>query len=176
MKKYLLFFALFGVVALLSSMLTPAEKIGYCNVEYIMAYYPANQQAQQSLANFRADLKSQMEGKYQVFQSKVEEMNKLTESDPARAEALQLELQKLQSEIVTMEADSKTQIAKKEQDLFDPVFANVQQAIDQVAAVNGFSFILNSSDGATSIVLHAPEANNVNNLILKSLGAPIPGE
>ena len=159
-------------------MLSPSEKIGYCNVEYILANYPATAKAEQDIVAYEAQLAEELKAKYVEFQAAFADFEKMTQdgnATEAQLQAKQAQLKQLENGISTFQKEAEQKVQQKQADLYNPIYDDLDKAIKTVADVNGFSFILNASDGGTSIVLHAPDANNLNNLVLKSLGAAIPG-
>ena len=51
-----------------------------------------------------------------------------------------------------------------------PVYAQIDKAIKDIALENHFSFILNEQVGESDIVIYADEKLNISELVLKRLG------
>ena len=70
-------------------------------------------------------------------------------------------------ELQKMEVDMSKKLDAKRQELFEPINAKVQAAIDAVASENGFTYILDLGSGS---VLFSKPANDLTTLVLNKLG------
>ncbi|MCP3860498.1 MAG: OmpH family outer membrane protein, partial [Phycisphaeraceae bacterium] len=75
------------------------------------------------------------------------------------------------AEIQRQMAESGNRLAAKQAELIEPIRAKMQETIATVAEQEGYSYVLNSVDGAgTSIVLYGPEDRNLTMKIAEALG------
>lgn len=93
-----------------------------------------------------------------------------TTSDVIRADK-ERELQTMQESLQKFQQDAQASIAKKQNDLMQPVYTKVGKAIEEVAKENGYSFILNPQIGPGSdILLYSDEKYDISDLVLKKMG------
>lgn len=69
------------------------------------------------------------------------------------------ELRDFQNRISTFEAAADQELQNKQQEIFQPIIDKAQNAIQQVAEENGFTYVLDTSLG---IVLYFPEDESFN--------------
>ena len=151
-------------------------KIGYTNVEAIVGQLPEAKQIETDLKTYKTQLDNQLQTKVKDFQAKYEAYQKggSLMSDVVKQDK-ERELQDMNGQIEEFQKNAETSMAKKQEALLKPVLDKVQKAIDDVANENGFSYIFNSDGGmGLSIILHAPEKDDVTPLVLKKMGVTIP--
>lgn len=151
-------------------------KIGYTNVEAIIGQLPESKQIQADLETYKTQLSNQLQQKSKEFQEKYEayEKGKAMMSELVRKDK-ETELQFMNGQIEEFQKNAEASMQKKQETLLQPVLTKVQKAIDDVANENGYSYIFNSDGGmGLSIILHAPEKDDVTSLILKKMGVVIP--
>jgi outer membrane protein len=152
-------------------------KIGYTNVEYILALMPESKQIESDLKAYSTQLETQLQTKYKEYQTKGETYQKgaATMTDVIRADK-EKELMNLQSSIEEFQKNAEASLQKKQQTLLEPAYKKMQKAIDDVAKENNITYIFNSDAGygTNAILLHAPESDNVSDLVLKKMGVTPP--
>ena len=150
-------------------------KIGYCNVDYVLAYLPDTKQAESSLKTYKTQLDNQLQGKIKDFQARYQAYEKGQSTMPPAIKAdKEKELQDLNAQIEAFSQNAEVDLQKKQVALMQPVFDKINKAIENVAKENGYAYVLNANSGGVSIVLYAPEENNVSNLVLKKMGVTPP--
>ena len=173
MKKIVL--GILVVLSMGSTLLAQKGKIGYCNVDYILAYLPDTKEAESSLKTYQAQLDNQYQAKLKDFQTKYQAYEKGQATMPASIKAdKEKELQDLNARIESFSRNAEADLQKKQVELMQPIFDKINNAIENVAKENGYEYILNANSSGVSIVLYAPEQNNVSNLVLKKLGVTPP--
>jgi outer membrane protein len=81
------------------------------------------------------------------------------------------ELASLQENLEKFQRDAQASMQKKQNDLINPVFAKVGEAIQMVAAEQGYSYILNPRMvGGGDLLLFTDEKYNISGLVLQKLG------
>jgi outer membrane protein len=180
MNKVKFFLAAVCMVAMsvVSNAQTAASlKIGYTNVEYILALMPESKQIESDLKAYSTQLETQLQTKYKEYQTKGEAYQKgaQTMTDVIRADK-EKELMSLQSSIEEFQKNAEASLQKKQQALLEPAYKKMQKAIDDVAKENNITYIFNSDAGygTNAILLHAPESDNVSDLVLKKMGVTPP--
>ena len=154
-----------------------AQKIGYANIELILAYMPESKTMQQTLATFEKKLGEKLQIKQQFYQTKGGEYLELskTTQDEAKLKPLQDELIKLEQEIQKETSDAQNKLLAKRQDLLDPIIKKLQAEIKAVSETEGYDYVLNTVDGSgVSIILHGPEEHDLTKKIMDKLGIKIP--
>ncbi|QNL22138.1 OmpH family outer membrane protein [Hyphobacterium sp. CCMP332] len=171
MKKIyliLLTVALFGSQNVFAQNL----KIGYASPNYILASMPQSKQIESQLDTYGKQLENQLDNKIKEFEGKYQayEAGKSTMTELIRADKEQ-ELQMMNKSIQDFQKKAQDDLQKKENELLAPLVDKVNNAINQVAAEKGYTYIF-SSDAAlgASFILHAPEGDDVSDLVLAKLG------
>ena len=180
MNKVKFFLVAVGMMALsvVSNAQTTAPlKIGYTNVEYILALMPESKQIESDLKSYSTQLEAQLQTKYKEYQTKGEAYQKgaQTMTDVIRADK-EKELMNLQSSIEEFQKNAEVSLQKKQQALLEPAYKKMQKAIDDVAKENSITYVFNSDAGygTNAILLHAPESDNISDLVLKKMGVTPP--
>lgn len=169
------------VLLLVSSAAQAQLKIGYTNLELVLAVMPETKVANQELQTFEQKLSEKLEVKSSYFDSKVEEYNTKKQRNqfatPQEEEAAVEELRKLQEEIRKASAEAEQQAQRKRQELYSPILEKLQAAIKVVADANGYTYILNigGTSGASNI-LYGPETDNITEKLLAHMGIELPEE
>lgn len=155
-------------------------KIGYTNVELILAYMPESRAVEKGLQTFEQKLATKLKAQEGFAQGKLAEYQdleargKLTPEQRAERER---ELQKLDEELKKAGADAEYELATKRQQLLDPVLQKLQNAIDEVAKAGGYTLVLNQTTSAgVSTILYGPPEDDLTERILTKLGIPVPKE
>ena len=167
------FFAIVTVLLLAGASAQAQMKVGYTNVDYVLSQLPDSKQIESDLKTYRSQLENSLKAKYQDFEAKAkdyqangEKMSEVIRKDKEK------ELQNMQTSIQEFEKNSEESLQKKQQTLLAPVLEKIQKAIKEVAKDNGYTYVFNSDAGygTTPILLHAPENDNVSDLVLKKMG------
>lgn len=156
-----------------------AQKIGYANIDLILAYMPESQNMQQNLQTYQIKLSESLKAKEQYGQIKYQEYlekAKANEQDPA-LKPLQEELVKLDEELRKETAEAEQKLLVKRQDLMAPIVEKLQREIKALSADEGYTYIFNTVDGSgVSIVLQGPEEHDLTKKLMTRLGIQIPEE
>ena len=153
-------------------------KVGYTNVELVLAYMPEAKQLEQTLATYQKKLSEQLQIKQKYGETKVEEYmdlkekNRLTQEEDQRR---QVELQELDQEIRQFAAESEQKLLTKREELLTPILEKLQNKIDKVAKDNGYTYILNQTTSTgVSTILFGPDEDDITEELMKELGIKIP--
>lgn len=170
MRKFVLLVVL-GIGALVSHAQTTTPKIGYADVDYIFSQMPEAKQIDAELKSLQAQLKNQIDTKYQEFQKKVADYqaNLNTMLDAVRVNT-ERELKQMQDNIEKLQQDAQTTIQTKQTNLMAPVYDKVGKAIESTAKENGYTLILNQQIGGLDVVLYGEEKTDISDLVLKKMG------
>ena len=153
-------------------------KIGYTNIELVLAYMPEARQVEQQLQTIEKKMGEQLQVKQNYAQAKLEDYAakvKNNEYSPEARAAAEGELQKLDKEIQDFVKDSEDKLLTKREQLLVPVLEKLQKSIDDVAKEKGYTYILNQTTSAgVSTILYGPEEDNVTEAIMNKLGIQVP--
>ena len=172
MKTYRFLLVLGGLLFVGYASLAQTQKIGYADWEYIFSQMPEYKQVTTQLETHNQQLTKQYEAKAQEFQTKLNnyQQNGATMVDAVRR-STETELGRLQQELQEFEADAQNSIVEKQNQLMQPVFTKVGNAINAVAKENEYTFILSPAtlQGA-DIILYADEQYDISDLVLQKMG------
>lgn len=178
MKKLLIISGFLGLFLSASAQDKPL-KIGYTNVDYLVASMPESKQIEAELKTYKEQLDKQLEIKVKEFREKYESYEKgasmMTEVIRADKEK---ELQDLNGQIEAFQRNAEQSLQEKQAKLMKPVLEKIQKAIDDVANETGYTYVF-SSDGAMGqvpIILHGPDDLNISDLVLKKMGVTPPAQ
>lgn len=167
-------------LALGISMAAKAQmKIGFANLELVVAYLPESQQVQNELQTYEKMVAQKLETKKNYFDLKYQEYTEQAQSPDANAAKLaplEQELQKLQQEMQKSLEKSELDLARKQNDLMQPIMEKVKTELKALAIEKGYTYILNSATSDTSIVIHGSESDELTEILLNRLGVEIPKE
>lgn len=156
-----------------------AQKIGYLDLQLVLAYMPETEQMNKQLATYEQKLVDKLRIKNDYFQTKGQEYQELSAlPNPPQAEiqAMEQELRKLQQELQQDQQTSQNQLVGKRQEMLQPILIRLQSEIKALAEEEGYAYILNASSNGTSIILHGTEGNNVTEAMFKRLNIALPAE
>lgn len=144
-------------------------KFGHINANELFALMPERDSAQQILQNFGKELESQLEimrvelnNKYNDYLNEQENLTNLIKQTKEQ------ELNDLNQRIQGFETTAQQELQRKEAELFQPIYEKANNAIQEVAKENGFTYIF---DLATRTVLYFSEdSENILPLVKKKLG------
>jgi outer membrane protein len=149
-------------------------KIGYTNLEYILAQLPESKQVETQLKEFEKQLQTSLQSKYNEYEQKLAAYREGSATmAPIVKEDKEKELMNLQNSIREFEEKAQNEMQKKQVELLEPVLNKVQKSIDKVAEANGFSYVLSTHTdmGGSAIILYAKnKEDNISDLVLKDLG------
>jgi len=153
-------------------------KIGYTNIELILAYMPETEQMNKDLQIYAGKLDKALKVEEDYFQLKMNEYTSLSKANkltPADDENRQSELMKLDSSLQRKQALQEQQILAMQQELIQPSLDKLQNAINEISKEEGYTYILNQSTSTgVSTILFGPESDNITDKIFKKLGVEVP--
>lgn len=144
--------ALFLFVAA-TGFVNAQSKVAHINVQQLLSEMPEMKAAQAELKKlqetYRADIESSMtELKNKYTQYSNEATSKSEEENQKRA----VELQGFEKNIQEAEQAAVQEMQKKQQELFAPISDRAKNAIEKVAAAQGYEYVIDASPGLSLIV------------------------
>lgn len=177
-SKFLLVVATLFVFAMEESF--SQIRIGYTNIELILAYMPETEQMNKDLQTYARKLDKELQVEENYFELKMNEYTSLSKQNklsPAEDEKRQAELMKLDSTLRKKQAIQEQQLLAMQQELIQPSLDKLQDAINAISKEEGFTYILNQSTSTgVSTILYGPESDNITEKIFAKLGIPFPAE
>lgn len=175
MKNYILL----ALLAIGVAIPAQAQKIGFADLEVILAYMPEAQQVDRELNTYAQQLQTNLQNKQRYLQTKYAEYQQRAEEageslPESELQAMQEDLQNIQSDIAKSQQESEQKLMIRRQDKLGPILDKVQGAIDALAEEEGYTYILNASSSGTSVALFAGDQYNVTTNLMKRLNIPIP--
>jgi outer membrane protein len=157
------------------------QKIGYTNIDYIVANHPKSKQIETQLGTTRTQYQNALQEKYKTYQDKVtayqkgaSQMSEVIRTDREK------ELQTMQTSIQEFQQNADAELQKKQQELLDPVLQEIDKAVKDVAKENGYTYVVNTdvSPQLTPVLLYVTEDFNITDLVFKKMGItpPKPGD
>jgi outer membrane protein len=119
-------------------------KIGYTNLEVVLANMPEAKTMEKELQTFQKKLAEKIDVKDKYVKQKYQEYLDLRDRGtmtPAEQEAREKELLRLDEEVQKFASDAEYDLMAKRQALLEPVLAKLQTAIDAVAVAGGYTYI-----------------------------------
>ncbi|MGF1532713.1 MAG: OmpH family outer membrane protein [Bernardetiaceae bacterium] len=170
MKRIYFFVSLF--LSLFTLAATAQVKIGYTAASLILPELPEYQQKQKEIEAYIGQLQEQVTEKENEIRQKIKAFEeKRSTWLPVVVQQKQAEIQRLQQELEQMQKGFREDLVRYEETAMQPLFEQIQEKINQVAVEENFDFILNAYDGTgTSLLLAAPEADEITDRVLKKLG------
>ncbi|HAA10762.1 MAG TPA: hypothetical protein DCE41_03315 [Cytophagales bacterium] len=167
MKKISVIALLLGI-----SSLAYGQKFGYTNLDYIVQYLPEYTVAQTEVNEYEQQLGQQLQSKIDTYQRLVAEFNALDDNviDAVKQDKAQ-EIGRLEQDIQQFQANAQQLISTKELTVIQPLYGKVMEAINALAAAEGFTYIFDSST-----LLFAPEGEEISELVFKQLGIEPPAQ
>lgn len=157
-----------AVCAFMTGGLFAQSKIGHVNSQDILAELPERADAEKQAQDLRENLENRINAMVAEYQNKGQTYQNLP------ATATQTERESLQNELIAMEQNiqnaensARNEIAQKEQELIQPMLEKVQNAINDVAKENEFSYILDTSVG---VVVFFDGGEDIGPLVKQKLG------
>jgi len=136
-----------------TSFVQAQSKIAHINVTELLSQMPEMKAAQAELKKleetYRADIQSSLdELKNKLTQYNNEASAMSQEENQKRA----LELQGFERNIGEAQQAAQQELAQKQSELFEPISKKAKEAIEKVAAAQGYDYVVDASPGAGVIV------------------------
>ncbi len=155
------------------------QKIGYTNVDFILNNLPDAKDIETKLKTEKAQYDKLLQDKVADFQRKYEDYQKNQATMAAVIKAdREKELTNQNNAIQEFQQSSEGALQQKQQQLLAPVLDKIDKTIKEVAKENGYIYVFNTDagPGTTPILLVAPDADNISDLVFKKLGVTPPAK
>jgi outer membrane protein len=160
--------AMLALVLVASTASIQAQKFGFVNSQEILGEMPEVKQAEANLEALQQQLQKrlqasieQLQADYLDIQQKIERGELSPRQQEVEAQTLQERQQKLAGE----EQDMVNQIQSKREELLEPIYKRVNDAIAEVAKEKEYTFIFDQA-----VLLYYEEAMDVSTDVRTKLG------
>lgn len=146
------FIALFFLISPLYFM-NAQVKVAHIEVQKLISEMPEVIAAQKELEKLEKSYTTEMESTYKEFQTKAQTYaadaaNQTEITNQAR----QKELETMQQNIQQYQQTVSQDLQKKQADMMRPLIEKARTAIEEIAAEQGFNYVLDSSAGGSVII------------------------
>ncbi|NJB86445.1 outer membrane protein [Lewinella marina] len=161
----------FTFVALLLMVATAtasAQKFGFVNSAEILADLPAMKAAESNLEGLQKQLQKKGQAMVESFQVDYQALQQKAQDgalSPKQQQEEAAKLQKREQEIGNFEQSMMNDLQKKRQELLEPIYKSVNDAIKAVAEENGYQFIFDQQ-----VLLYGQDSQDVSGLVRAKLG------
>lgn len=164
------------IISTLILMLTSTEvfsqdqlKIGHVNVVEIITVLPESDSAQLLLEKDSKELDLMLENMQVELNNLVNDFdnNQKTFSELIR-KTKESEILEMRDKIYNFQQNAQQRLQQRNFELLQPIYEKIQNAINEVATREGFTYILDISKG--SVVFIANDSKDISETILKELG------
>ncbi len=163
------FIKLFTLIALFTTTTVGfAQKLGHVNSNEILSIMPEKVQAEKDFQTYTSQLEEQLQKMSKELQAKYSDYqtNQANMSEPIK-KAKENEIRDMESRIQEFRAGAEEDLAKKENELLEPIITKVKVAIEEVAKEGQYTYIFDSSAG---ILLYAKDSEDIMSKVKKKLG------
>ena len=152
----------------LSCVVFAQNKFGHIHSEQLLMVMPETAEAEKSIQEYNQMLESQLQTMYAEYQSKAGEFqnNESLMTDIVK-EAKIKEIQDLELRIQQFQQSSQESIQQKRNEVLSPLLEKAQNAINQIAEENNYTYIFDISLGS---IVYGQESMDIMPLVKEKLG------
>ena len=164
-KSLLLTFALRAV-----AVSAQAQKFGFIDTQALISQLPEVQEANANIETLKKQLQKKGQDMIATLQAKYADLQKKQangEISPKQLEVEGAQLKEEEAKLAQFEQTSQEKIFKKSEELLSPIQNKINNAIKEVAAEQGYTYIFDSSLG---MVLYADPGTDVSTAVKAKLG------
>jgi outer membrane protein len=157
-----------AVVMVSMVTLVQAQKFGFVNSAAILAEMPEVKQADANLEALQQQLQKKGQGMLKALQDDFTEVRRKIDAGELSPQQQETESKRLQAEeakIAKFEQDMIKQVQDKREELLNPIYEKVNQAIETVAKENGLQFIFDQG-----VLLYGDESQDMGAAVKAKLG------
>jgi len=147
-----------------------AQKYGYLNSALLLTELSEVKAADSEIATFQQQLVSKGEAMVKAFETKYQKYSQEAQSgefSPVQVQQKESDLAAEQKKIQEFEVEVTNNIAKKREELYQPILNKVKSVVDQLGKEKGYTMIFDTSTGA---LLFADEGEDLMAEVKSRLG------
>ena len=164
--RIVIVFALISFVGSASAQ-TKVQKIGHIDFSKLYQLIPGQDTIQAKFQKFQKELSDEFQKSQAEYNSKLEEF---TKAEPTMSKIIkdtkQKEIVDIQTRINAFQDNAQQSLQAKQNELMAPTIAKANKAIADVAKENGYSYVLNTTDG---VLLYFDGGEDLMALVKKKL-------
>ena len=164
----------------LTGQVQAQTKVGFTNVELLLAVMPETQNIEKQLKIYETKLTEKLQTQQQDYQKKLEEYMTKKQANavsPAQEETYVKELTAMEQNIQKGAQEAEYKLLVKREELLKPLTEKVQVAINEVAKEGGYTYILNQTmGGGITNILFGVEQYDITDELATKLKIPLPQE
>ena len=145
-----------------------AQQFGYVNSQEILGEMPEVKQAEANLEALQQQLQKRLQASVEQLQTDYVAIQRRIEQgelSPRQQETEVQALQQREQQLAQEEQDMVNQIQTKRNELLEPIYSRVNEAIAEVAKENGYTFIFDQA-----VLLYFEESQDVSAQVRAKLG------
>ncbi len=128
-------------------------KVAHIEVQKLISEMPEVIAAQKELEKLEKTYQADLESTFKEFQTKAQSYAADAENQTEIInQKRQAELESMQQGLQQFRENAAQDIQKKQMDLMRPLYEKARQAIEAVAAAQGYEYVLDSSNGGSVII------------------------
>jgi outer membrane protein len=152
------------------STTTNAQKIGYISADEIIQLMPEAATVQQQLDQYQQSLYQNAQDKQNAFNESLQKFVKDSSTmSPSLKEVKRSDLQKQSQELAGEQQRIQNDFEQKRQELSAPIQKKLQNAIEEVAKENGYTYVM-----PREALIVMPPTNDLGPMVIKKLGLKKP--
>lgn len=129
------------------------SKVAHIEVQKLISEMPEVIAAQKELEKLEKTYQADLESTFKEFQTKAQSYAADAENQTEIInQKRQAELESMQQGLQQFRENAAQDIQKKQMDLMRPLYEKARQAIEAVAAAQGYEYVLDSSNGGSVII------------------------
>ena len=167
--KHIIYTAIAGLL-LISSIATFAQKsqkFGHIDSAELLEMMPEIKVADAELKQFQQDLEDQNQIMLTDYQKKLGDYEKNKDSMSAvQLEVTVQEIQDMEGRIQNFQQTAPDKLTSKKEELYNPIIQKAQNAIQEVAKENGYTYIFDTSLG---VLIEYPDSDDLLDLVKKKM-------
>ncbi len=159
-----------AIALIFAGLSVNAQKVGYLNSQLILDAMPEVKQANSDLEVMKNMFKKKGEDMIRDLQNKYQELQRLQASGelaPVEIDKRAKTLKDEEGKIMEFDNTSQQKIYDKSEELLKPIHDRINNAIEAIAADNGFLYIFDAVQG---LILYADPSADVTDLVKGKLG------
>ncbi|MCT4622415.1 MAG: OmpH family outer membrane protein [Schleiferiaceae bacterium] len=147
------------------------SKVGYANVDELLAAMPETKAAEEEMKKFAEILQNDMKFLEEEYQNKLTELENGANSgwSELMIKSKQEDLYNSQQKIYEFQQQAQTQISEKQVELMQPVIEKLQNAVNEVAKEKGFAYVLDASP-SRGVVIYKDGGTDIAPFVKAKLG------
>ncbi len=156
-------------MALMAAGVQAQQKIAFADADSILVSLPEFKTQQKTLETYGKQLNSTLESKQKELQNKFEDYQK-NAGDwlPEIVKEKEKEINQLDKSLREFQQEAQQNLARREQELLNPLYEKIQKGIEAVAKEEAYTFIM-----PKNVFLYAADSDDITVKVIKKLGGVV---